>query len=99
MAEDLRGYLFYMIQFAEVFPDEQIVIALRAQLSWTHFRELIAIEDPLKREFYAEMCRAERWSTRTLRTRSRGWSMSGRLCKKPDEVIRVEIAALGTRTD
>jgi len=70
-AEYGRGFsrtnLFYMIQFAEAFPDEQIVHALRGQLSWTHFRELIAIEDPLKREFCAEMCRAEQWSTRTLK--------------------------------
>jgi hypothetical protein len=69
-AEYGRGFtrtnLFYMVQFAEVFPDERIVHALRGQLSWTHVRELIAIDDPLKREFYAEMCRAERWSTRTL---------------------------------
>ncbi|MGA2257429.1 MAG: DUF1016 N-terminal domain-containing protein [Thermoguttaceae bacterium] len=69
-AEYGRGFsrpnLFHMIRFAEVVPDEQIVYALRRQLSWTHFRELLAIDDPLKREFYAEMCRAERWSTRTL---------------------------------
>ncbi len=69
-AEYGRGFnrrsLFRMVRFAEVFPDEKIVSALRTQLTWTHFRELIAIEDSLKREYYAEMCRAERWSTRTL---------------------------------
>jgi hypothetical protein len=37
-----------MIQFAEVFPDEEIVAALRQQLGWTHFRQLIPIEDALK---------------------------------------------------
>jgi hypothetical protein len=45
-AEYGRGFtrtnLFYMMRFAEVFPDEQIVHALRRQLTWTHFRELIA---------------------------------------------------------
>ncbi len=56
-----RANLFHMIRFAEVFPDEEIVYALRRQLSWTHFRELIAIEDPLKREFYAEMELYLRW--------------------------------------
>jgi hypothetical protein len=64
-----RRNLFYMIRFAEIFPDQKIVHALRAQLSWTHFRELIAIEDPLKRDFYAELCRVERWSTRNLRAK------------------------------
>ena len=55
-----------MIQFAELFPDEKIVAALRRQLSWTHFKSLIPLKDPLKRDFYAEMCRIERWTTRTL---------------------------------
>ena len=56
-----------MIQFAEVFPDEQIVVSLIRQLSWTHFIALIPLEKPLQRDFYAEMCRIERWSVRTLR--------------------------------
>lgn len=38
--------------FAEVFPDLEIVAALRSQLSWTHLRELLTVEDPLKRQFY-----------------------------------------------
>lgn len=44
-----------MVRFAEVFPDEQIVSATRTQLGWTHFRQLIALDDPLERDFYAEM--------------------------------------------
>jgi len=40
-----RGFsqrnLFNMIRFAEVFPDERIVHALSAQLTWTHFKEII----------------------------------------------------------
>jgi predicted nuclease of restriction endonuclease-like (RecB) superfamily len=55
-----------MIHFAEVFPDPEIVHALRAQLGWTHFRRIIYLDDQLQRDFYAEMCRVERWSTRTL---------------------------------
>jgi hypothetical protein len=60
-----RANLFHMMRFADVFPDEQIVNALRSQLSWTHFRELLSIDDRLKRDFYAELCRVERWSTRS----------------------------------
>ncbi len=52
--------LWHMIRFAEVFPDEKIVNALSTQLGWTHFRHIIALDDPLKRDFYAEMCRIER---------------------------------------
>lgn len=32
--------LWHMIRFAEVFPDEKIVSALRRELSWTHFRQI-----------------------------------------------------------
>jgi hypothetical protein len=69
-AEFGRGFgprnLFRMVRFAEAFPDLKIVSTLWTQLGWSHFRELIAIDDPLKRDFYAEMCRLERWSVRTL---------------------------------
>lgn len=41
-----------MVQLNQYFPDEQIVVSLIRQLSWTHFIALIPIEDPLKREFY-----------------------------------------------
>lgn len=34
----------------------QIVSALGRQLPWTHFVSLIYLDDPLKRDFYAEMC-------------------------------------------
>ena len=98
-AEYGRGFsrpsLFRMMQFAEMFPDEKIVAALRRQLSWTHFRELIAIDDPLKREFYAEMCRAERWSTRTLQAQIKRMVYERTaVSKKPEGVIQAEIAAL-----
>jgi hypothetical protein len=57
------------MQFANVFQDEQIVYALRIQLTWTHIRTIIYMEDPLKREFYIQMCIHEKWSVRTFRER------------------------------
>lgn len=33
----------------------RIMHALRVQLSWTHFQSVIYMDDPLKRDFYAEM--------------------------------------------
>ena len=94
-----RGFseksLWHMMRFAEVFPDEEIVSALRRQLSWTHFKELIYLDDPMKREFYAELCRVERWSTRTLRHKI-GHLLYERtaVSKKPDMLIAKDIAAL-----
>jgi predicted nuclease of restriction endonuclease-like (RecB) superfamily len=87
--------LWNMVRFAEVFPDEKIVYALRRQLSWTHFRRIIYLDDPLQREFYAEMCRLERWSTRTLHTKIGGMLFERTaLSKKPAELARQELKAL-----
>ncbi len=58
--------LHHMIRFADAFPDAEIVSTLRRQLSWSHFKQLSYIPDELKRDFYAEMCRVEGWSTRVL---------------------------------
>ncbi len=55
------------LQFFNCFPDVEIVSTVSTQLTWSHFVELIPIQDPLKREFYTEMCRLDSWSVRTLR--------------------------------
>ncbi len=84
-----------MVQFAEAFPDEQIVAALRRQLGWAHFKSLIPIKDPLKRDYYSEMCRIERWSTRTLEKKIGGMLYERTaLSRKPEKVIRHELDAL-----
>jgi predicted nuclease of restriction endonuclease-like (RecB) superfamily len=58
-----------MMQFAVRFPNEEIVVSLIRQLSWTHIIALIPIENDLKRDFYIEMCKMDKWSVRTLRDR------------------------------
>jgi predicted nuclease of restriction endonuclease-like (RecB) superfamily len=45
--------------------------ALAQHLGWSHFKEILYLENELARQFYAEMCRLERWSVRTLRDRVR----------------------------
>lgn len=84
-----------MVQFAVVFPDAEIVAALRRQLGWAHFKVLIPLKSALQREFYAEMCRVEGWSTRELTERIEGLLYERTaLSKKPEELIRKELAAL-----
>lgn len=95
-AEYGRGFtarnLASMIRFAEVYPDITIVHALRAQLSWTHLRLIISLDDPLKRDFYAQMCHAESWSTRRLEERIQGMLFERTaLSRKPDQLIRREL--------
>ncbi len=94
-----RGFsarnLWRMVQFAEAFPDEQIVATLLRKMSWSHFQELLPLKQPLQREFYAEMCRIEGWSVRTLRERidSMLYERTA-LSKKSDELIRQELDTL-----
>lgn len=84
-----------MMQFAEIFPDEQIVVSLIRQLSWTHFIALIPIKDAIKRDFYAEMCRIERWNVKTLRKKidSMLYERTA-LSKRPELVAHSELDAL-----
>jgi predicted nuclease of restriction endonuclease-like (RecB) superfamily len=94
-----RGFdeksLRHMIRFAEAFTNETIVSALRRQLTWTHFKALAYIEDDLKRDFYAEMCRIERWNTRTLSEKMRSMLFERTaLSKRPDKLARLEIQKL-----
>lgn len=39
-----------MVQFAEVFPDLQIVATLSQQLSWSHFLLLLPLDKPMQRK-------------------------------------------------
>lgn len=94
-----RGFsaknLRHMLRFAEAFPDLKIVSAARRQLSWTHFRILVYIDDPLKRDFYFQMCQQEGWSTRTLQQRldSQLFERTA-LSKQPDALLSEELATL-----
>lgn len=94
-----RGFseksLRHMIRFAEAFQDERIVSALMRQLSWTHFLSVIYLPDPLQRDFYVEMCRVEKWSTRTLQKKI-GSMLYERttLSRKPEELARIELESL-----
>jgi predicted nuclease of restriction endonuclease-like (RecB) superfamily len=87
--------LYRAIQFCQGFTDYQIVSTLSTQLSWSHFIELLPIKDPLARDFYAEMCRIERWNVRTLRQKIGGMLFERTaLSRKPEAVISAEIAKL-----
>jgi predicted nuclease of restriction endonuclease-like (RecB) superfamily len=98
-AEFGRGFgrrnLFNMVRFAEVFPDIKIVQSLIAQLGWTHFLHIIRLDDPLKRDFYAEMCRIERWSTRMLEKKIGGMLFERTaLSRKPEKLAAMELKQL-----
>ncbi len=87
--------LAQMVRFSEIFPDFQIVQALSAQLSWSHFTCLVTIADPLKQEFYLGMALQERWSTRTLAERIDAQLFERTaISKKPELTISRELSEL-----
>ncbi len=84
-----------MVQFAEYFPNVEIVATLSRQLSWSHFVAILPFKNSLQRDFYAEMCRMERWSVRTLRSKVQGMLYERTaLSKKPEKLIRQELTEL-----
>jgi predicted nuclease of restriction endonuclease-like (RecB) superfamily len=86
------------MQFAQVFLDEQIVYALRIQLSWTHLRSIIYMDDPLKRSFYVEMCKLEKWSSRQLQERIQSMLYERTaISKKPSETIKHDLQLLKSK--
>lgn len=87
--------LRHCLRFAETFPDESIVSAVRRELSWTHFKSLIYIADELKRDFYIQMCKMEKWSTRTLDNRIKSMLYERTaISKKPEETIANDLELL-----
>ncbi|MDR1678568.1 MAG: PDDEXK nuclease domain-containing protein [Prevotellaceae bacterium] len=56
-----------MMQFADKFPDAEIVAPLARQLSWSHFRELIPLKDEKARLYYANEAAERHWGKRELR--------------------------------
>ena len=99
-----RGFssraLFRMVRFARFYPNEQIVTTLSALLSFSHFVELILLDDPLKRQFYTELCRLEHWSVRELRKKidSMLYERTA-ISHKPEELIELDLKLLQERNE
>ncbi len=86
-----KGYsysaLTRMIKVAETY-NEKMFATVSQTLSWSHFIELIAIENPTKRLFYQQMCIVENWSVRTLRQKEDSMLFERTtIATKPDDEI------------
>jgi len=104
LAEDLtkqygRGWsekhLRHCLRFAEAFPKVKIVSTVWRQLTWSHIKLILYIEDKLKREFYIEMAKLERWSVRVLddRINSMLYERTA-ISKKPKETVKHDLELL-----
>jgi predicted nuclease of restriction endonuclease-like (RecB) superfamily len=84
-----------MVRFAEVFPDPKILSTLLTKLGWSHFLHIIQLKDSLQRDFYAEMCRLERWSVRALQKKIGGMLFERTaLSRKPAKLAALELRKL-----
>lgn len=86
-----KGYsysaLTRMVKVADNYPKEMFA-TLSQTLSWSHFIELVAIEDSTQRLFYQQMCVLEHWSVRTLRIKQDEMLYERTaISKQPEDVI------------
>lgn len=90
-----KRQLHSCVRFSEIYPDIEIVHSLSAQLSWTHIRQVLPIENELKRTFYIEMCWLEKWSYRQLKDRIRSMLYERTaISRQPEETIKHDLALL-----
>lgn len=69
-----------------------------ATIGLESFKELLPIDNELKRNFYAEMCSIERWSVRTLKDKMRRMLYKRTaIAKKPEDVAEQELKLLRER--
>jgi predicted nuclease of restriction endonuclease-like (RecB) superfamily len=96
-----KGYTYSaltrMIKVADTYNEEMFATVSR-KLSWSHFIELVAIENPAKRLFYQQMCILENWSVRTLRQKEDTmlFERTAIAAKPEDEILQTLQASSNT---
>ncbi len=94
-----RTGLVRMCKVAEIF-DEEICATLSHKLSWSHLLELSFLDDPLKRDFYTQMCIYEKWSVRVLRDKIGGMLFERTaIAKEPENIIRDALQDMSERQE
>ncbi len=87
--------LRHCLYAVETFPDKEIFSTLRRQLSWSHIKEIIYIDDSVKRDFYIQMSIHEKWSVRTFRERIKSMLYERTaISKKPEETVKNDLKQL-----
>ena len=83
--------LKYMRQFYQTFPNSH---ALRDELSWTHYRLLMKVENDNARGFYMQEAIKSQWSTRQLERQINSFFYERLLSSKNKERVAAEVRAL-----
>jgi len=95
-----KGYTYSaltrMIKVAEAY-NEELFATVSQTLSWSHFIELVSVEDITKRLFYQQMCIAEHWSVRTLRQKENAMLFERTvIAAKPDDVVAQQLQTISS---
>ena len=87
-----------MRQFYQTFPNRY---ALRSELTWTHYRMLMRVNDGTRRDFYLRECAEAEWSSRQLERQINSFFYERLLAtqKNGRDDIRNEIKTLEPKID
>lgn len=72
--------------------------ALRDQLSWTHWRALLTVQDETARNYYLQECVAGNWSTRQLERQINTMYYERMLASRDKNAVRAEIEQTAPKT-
>lgn len=86
-----RSNLNHMRSFYITYP---ICETLSHKLSWSHYVELLKIDDPLERSFYEKQSTNERWNVRELKRQKKS-SLFLRLAASKDKEGILQLARQG----
>lgn len=90
-----KKQLFHCLYVVETFPDLEKFSTVCRQLSWSHIKIIMYVNDPLKREFYIEMCKLENWSVRVFQERLQSMLYERTaISKKPELTIQQDLELL-----
>jgi len=90
-----KGQLYNCLRAAERIPTLDKIQSISEGLSWSHVRTLIHLKDEIKMDFYAALCRKEKWSSRILNERIDSMLFERTaLSKRPEKLLKKEIELL-----
>ena len=74
----------------KLYLEYPILQTVSAKLSWSHFVELLKIDDPLERNFYQKECENAHWGVRELKRQMKSMLFQRlALSKNKDEVLKL----------
>ncbi|MBK1791486.1 PDDEXK nuclease domain-containing protein [Persicirhabdus sediminis] len=89
--------LWNMRQFYLTYDKEDFLYALRRELSWTHHRTIMRVDDPKARLYYLDTCANENWSSRVLERQIKAQTYQRLLSTQKDNKAQSKESLLSTQ--